>query len=68
MPRPLCEGKDPEIWFTPERFHEAIMLCRQCPLLDKCAELGEDAEYGIFGGTTPYERGFEHDEDGRELA
>lgn len=65
---PACEGHpDPDLWFDPKRFKQARIICRQCPVLDKCAELGEDYEYGIWGGTTPAERGFEHDEDGRDL-
>lgn len=67
MQRPLCEDNDPDLWFDPGRFKEAIALCKQCPLLDKCAELGKNEEYGTWGGTTPHQRGYTHEEDGAYL-
>lgn len=58
--------KNPERFFDPELFPLAISDCARCPIKDQCALWGMDNEYGVFGGTVPYERGFEHEEDGRE--
>lgn len=41
-----------------EQFAEAIAMCGECSVRSQCLEfaLSIDAQYGIFGGTTPEER------------
>lgn len=38
---------------------EAKEVCAQCPLIKRCLKMAieTECEYGIFGGTTPQERG-----------
>lgn len=38
---------------------EAKEVCAKCPLIERCLEMALETgcEYGIFGGTTPQERG-----------
>ena len=33
-------------------------LCSSCPAKDRCYDLGKGEPYGIWGGTTPQDRGF----------
>jgi AraC-like DNA-binding protein len=52
-----CEG-NPELWFSenPKFIAEAKEACDACPVRDECAELGENEEFGIYGGMTPDDR------------
>lgn len=55
-----CVGhREPEIWFDPAREWEARRICHECPVRALCMlaalEFGE--EWGVWGGTAPYERG-----------
>ena len=55
-----CNGLDVETFF-PEGADEvsrryARALCSLCPVRAECLEVGQDFEYGIFGGMTPLER------------
>ena len=40
-------------------------LCSSCPAKDRCYDLGKGEPYGIWGGTTPQDRGFTL--DGRKI-
>lgn len=42
----------------PSKIAKAKALCDSCPLKAKCLQiaLNSEAEFGIFGGTTPQER------------
>ena len=43
-----------------EAVEAAIDMCRSCPVLKQCLEYAlrhpESTEYGIWGGTTPFQR------------
>ncbi len=43
-----------------EAVEAAIAMCRSCPVLKQCLEYAlrhpESTEYGIWGGTTPFQR------------
>ena len=63
-----CKGDpNPDMWFEPSMFGYAISVCNTYPLRQECLQeaLDNNEEYGVWGGTMPYERGHEHDEDGR---
>jgi WhiB family redox-sensing transcriptional regulator len=49
---------DPEIWFTNALQHQAVKICRTCPLVSACAEyaLKHQIEYGVWGGLTEQNR------------
>jgi WhiB family redox-sensing transcriptional regulator len=58
-----CQGIDTEFFYPPQdKFApgEAEILkriCVECPVMDACLEWGLVHErYGVWGGTTPYER------------
>lgn len=36
---------------------EVAQICHRCPVSGRCLERNLDAPYGIFGGTTGYQRG-----------
>lgn len=46
-----CEG-NPEFWFSevPAEIQAAKEACGFCPVREECAQLGEDEEYGVWGG------------------
>jgi WhiB family redox-sensing transcriptional regulator len=52
-----CEG-NPDLWFSenPTEMEHAKEACGFCPVRTECAELGDDEEFGIYGGMTPEER------------
>jgi transcriptional regulator of acetoin/glycerol metabolism len=52
-----CEG-DPDLWFSEkaEDIAQAKEACGFCPVRAECAELGEDEEFGVWGGMTPEDR------------
>jgi WhiB family redox-sensing transcriptional regulator len=52
-----CEA-NPEFWFSeiaPE-IEAAKEACGFCPVREECAELGEDEEFGVWGGQSPEDR------------
>ncbi len=62
-----CLGYPPEILFGFFAEHQrrrerreriALELCADCPVRAECREAGRDEPFGIWGGTTPEERGF----------
>jgi WhiB family redox-sensing transcriptional regulator len=59
-----CRGKDPAIFFGPDRpvddawADTARKVCDRCPVRAPCLAEALDAgeKYGVWGGTTPDER------------
>ncbi|MGV9815776.1 WhiB family transcriptional regulator [Streptomyces cellulosae] len=51
-------SNNPDKWFSedPENIAQAKAACDRCPAREECATLGEDEEYGIWGGMTPDDR------------
>ncbi len=51
-----CEA-DPELWFSEraEDITQAKEACGFCPVREECAELGDNEEFGVWGGMTPDE-------------
>jgi hypothetical protein len=63
----LCRKYHTDLWFPPvfsdertapeSQYYEiAKMVCEQCPVISKCKHLGEDEEFGVWGGTSPQDR------------
>jgi transcriptional regulator of acetoin/glycerol metabolism len=52
-----CEG-NPDYWFSenPAEIDHAKQACGFCPVRAECAEIGEDEEFGVWGGQSPEER------------
>ncbi|MCB5179543.1 WhiB family transcriptional regulator [Streptomyces antimicrobicus] len=55
-----CEV-NPEFWFSKRstEIREAKEACGHCPVRPECAELGQDEEFGIWGGLGPDDRAAE---------
>lgn len=45
-----CIDSNPEIFFDPERFGQALQVCRPCPVREQCRELGKGQGEGVWGG------------------
>ena len=41
----------------PVDYRPALDLCFRCPVIDPCREAGAREVYGVWGGTTPADRG-----------
>lgn len=55
----LCRTQDPDqLFVTGADQREAATLCRQCPVMHRCAAeaLDNNVEYGVWGGLTERER------------
>lgn len=63
----LCRDIHADIFFPPSftedrtapesQYYEiAKMVCEQCPFTDQCADLGEEEEFGVWGGWSPKDR------------
>lgn len=56
-----CLNESPELFFSgfPDDILEAKLVCRECPVVAACkvAAIARNEEFGIWGGTTPEERG-----------
>ena len=52
-----CEA-NPEFWFSesPQDVAEAKAACGYCPVKENCADMGEDEEFGVWGGKSPEDR------------
>jgi AraC-like DNA-binding protein len=52
-----CEG-NPDFWFSenPNEIEHAKQACGFCPVRAECSELGEDEEFGVWGGESPEDR------------
>ena len=45
-----CTDSNPDIFFDPERYGEALLVCRECPVKPQCRELGKGQGEGVWGG------------------
>ena len=54
----VCRNHDPDRWFDPHphEMEAAQHLCRGCPLVTQCLQLGLNETFGIWGATTPAQR------------
>lgn len=54
--------EDPDKWFPADTDLDGLAAaqlgCWSCPVRAECAALGAEEEYGVWGGTTPADRGF----------
>jgi transcription factor WhiB len=62
LPRASCAGTpEPDAWFSadPDMLSIALRICRRCPERAACLAFAErhGITTGIWGGTTPGERG-----------
>lgn len=69
-----CRGMNDSPFYPPDgaRGHnlwrleqEAKQICAECPVMQQCREAGRHERHGVWGGTTPAERGY--DQSGRAL-
>lgn len=63
----LCKHHvEPDMWFFPPEFDRAKALCLECPFMAGCFEgaVERKEQFGVWGATTPRERGYRHSEDG----
>jgi WhiB family transcriptional regulator, redox-sensing transcriptional regulator len=55
---PLCAAHEPDWWFEPAMFDQAVEICRRCSMrsgcLDRALQSGE--RLGVWGGLTPEQR------------
>ncbi len=68
----LCKNHpslEPDAWFDVEQFEAALVVCGHCPYQRQClqAAYDNDEQFGVWGGTTPAQRGHNHEEDGRDV-
>ena len=55
----LCRGRTSLFFSTAAQdITEALKTCARCPVVEPCREFGEKEAYGVWGGTTPRDRGF----------
>lgn len=52
-----CADEPTEVFYDAERFVDALRICARCAVIDACAAAGAHELYGVWGGTTPAERG-----------
>lgn len=47
-----CRQYDPELWWStkPGEMQQAIAICKECPLIDACPEIGQHERWGIWAG------------------
>lgn len=63
--RAACRDFPPEridkVWFSPPGgdYREALTVCADCPVIVECREAGRLEPCGVWGGTTPADRGME---------
>ncbi len=39
-------------------YRPALKICAECPIRALCAKVGKEQPFGVWGGTTPRDRGF----------
>ena len=44
--------------YTTESVRQAVEACRTCWFAEQCRTLGQNERHGVWGATTPAERGF----------
>ncbi|MFE6846544.1 WhiB family transcriptional regulator [Streptomyces sp. NPDC057686] len=50
------------LFYDWQHHEQALQTCYHCPVRSQCLRFHQNERYGIFGGTTPAERGYR---DGR---
>lgn len=45
-----CVGVDPELFFDPARYDQALQVCAGCPVKQQCREYGKGMGGGVWGG------------------
>jgi WhiB family redox-sensing transcriptional regulator len=60
----VCADEDPRMFYPPDDkpvprdfYAKAKAVCKRCDVVDKCLAFGENEAYGVWGMTTPVERG-----------
>lgn len=56
---PVCaDAAEPEAWWQPARFDEAVEGCQVCPVASECLAfaVAADEREGVWGGQLPTER------------
>lgn len=49
--RAACAGaEDPEVFFDPTKYAQALLICASCPVKAQCRELGKGMGPGVWGG------------------
>lgn len=54
--RAVCVEKDPEMFFDPARYDEALTVCAGCPVRAQCREFGKGLGPGVWGGRVQHGR------------
>lgn len=50
------DAYDPEIFFDPHRYGEALAFCKECPVVLACRAFGKGQGPGVWGGRVQYEQ------------
>jgi hypothetical protein len=45
-----CVDANPNIFFDPARYRDALAVCKECPVQKPCHELGRGQADGVWGG------------------
>lgn len=62
-----CRGEYPDLFYPPHgtrgrelwKLEEAAkQVCADCPVITQCRDAGRSERYGVWGGLTPAERGY----------
>ena len=62
-----CKGSEAEVFFEPRNYSTAVAICEGCPLLSECRAEYVDEPHGVWGGTTPADRGYREHASGRRV-
>lgn len=46
----VCTDVNPNIFFDPNRYDDALAVCKGCPVKKPCAQLGRGQADGVWGG------------------
>lgn len=60
-PKIACSADTADLFFSDNPFEQqrALRLCARCAALVACRQLGKNERFGIWGGTTASDRGFQ---------
>ena len=53
-----CKGDTATMFSDFPAYGPALAVCAGCPVIVPCRRAGADEPWGVWGGTTPEERGF----------
>lgn len=51
-----------------KQYEQAKEMCQTCPYIRPCRALGKLEEFGVWGGTSPIDRGFTKSKERLEMA